>query len=115
MKSNSARIYLEKEKEKMKNNELMKQTDMDLAQENVTDEDWETECSGGGKGLLVVGGLILSTIAGVTAYAWNKNKDKRKEKQIERLRNEGYVIFKESECEVREVEEEIVEEETTEE
>ena len=94
----------------MENNELMT---TEMEQEIATD-DYETECSGGGKGLLVVGGLILTTIAGVTAYAWNKSKDKREEKQVERLRNKGYVIFKEGECEVREVEEdEIVEEETT--
>ena len=85
----------------MENNELMT---TEMEQEIVMD-DYETECSGGGLGKLAVGAAIVTGVAALGAFAYNKCKDKLEERKIERLRKKGYVIFKEDECEVREIEE----------
>ena len=96
----------------MENNELM--VTEELNEEIGTIDYEETECSGDGVGKLVAGLLVVGVAAvGGLAYAF---RDKLEERKINRLRKKGYVIFKEDECEVREVEEdEDVELETTEE
>lgn len=77
-------------------------------------EDYESECSGGGLGKLLGAGLIAGiAAAGVVVY--KKFQPKLEARKIEKLRKKGYVIYKEDECEVRELEvEEDVQEESEE-
>ena len=73
--------------------------------EQEIDYGYEPECSGGkGKGILAGLGFV-GIVTAVGAVVIHKTKDKREQKTIERLRKNGYVIFKEDECEVREMEE----------
>lgn len=100
----------------MENNELMA-TDEIIELNNDYDEpvDYElTDCSGGGKGKLVVGAAVVGGVALIGGYIYHKCKDKLEERKINSLRKKGYVIFKEDEVEVQEIEEEVVEPETTE-
>lgn len=52
----------------------------------------ETEERSGGFGkIAVVGGL--AAIAGGVAFAWKKTKDKREQRQVEKLREKGYAVY----------------------
>lgn len=83
-------------------------------QEIEATEDYESERSGGGFGKLLGAGLIAGIVAaGVVAY--KKVQPKLESRKVEKLRKKGYVIYKEDECEVRELEvEEDVQEESEE-
>lgn len=84
------------ENEIMVNEELNMETDLEYV-------DLDNRRSGNGLKLAVGLGLGAAVVGGL-AY---KFKGKLEERKIERLRKKGYVIFKEDECEVREVEEDV--------
>lgn len=77
-------------------------TNEELNEKKVMDDHEESENSGGVIGKIVFG-LGVAAAAGLAAFAYNKPK--REERTIEKLRKKGYVIYKDDECEVREVEE----------
>ena len=62
-----------------------------------------TDDAGSGIGKLIIGAGVVA-MAGLAAFAY-KNRAKYEEKKIERLRKKGYVIYKEDECEVRDIDE----------
>lgn len=62
-------------------------------QEIEENEDCVTECSGGGLGKLLIGGLILGVVAaGVAAY--KKFQPKLEERKIKNLEKRGYTVLK---------------------
>ena len=81
---------------------------MTMEQEITFDEaeDYGTECSGGGKGKLLVGAAVVAGVTAIGGIVYHKCKGKLEERRINKLRKKGYVIFKEDECEVRQAEEE---------
>ena len=129
MRSNCASVlYKKRRKKTMENtnltNEVMEQENTDMV---IYDLPEEEVGNSGGFGTKAV---VVTVVAGVLGYVGSKiakklkpkfeeakaaKKAKKNEKDAERLRNDGYVVFREEDCEVREVEEyeEVVE--TTEE
>ena len=97
----------------MENNEVMvtELTEQEIG--TIGDYD-DYDCTGGRKGNFVVGTAIALGAAALCGFAYHKCKDKLEERKINRLRNKGYVIFKEEDCEVRVMEETEVEELETE-
>lgn len=87
----------------MENNELMVTEELNTEFDAMDYE--ETGCESGGK-KFVAGIAILAGVAAIGGFAYHKCKDKLEERKINKLRKKGYVIFKEDECEVREVEDE---------
>ncbi len=86
-------------------NEILVNEELNNEIETVCEE---IETSGGGSKLLV--GALIAGVAGLVAFAYNKNKTKLEERRIEKLRKKGYVIYREDEvAEVREVEEDDIE------
>lgn len=86
----------------MENNEIMELEEMENTE--VIDETEETEDSG--KGLfwtLLFGGAVAATVA----IVMHKTRDKRKARRIEKLREEGYIVYKPEEVEELEVEENV--------
>lgn len=71
-------------------------TEMNNGTTEVTEYD-EGKSSGGGLGKFLFG-LGAATVAGV-AVAVVATKDKRKAKQIEKLKKEGYIIYHEDDVE----------------
>lgn len=71
-----------------------------------TEEVYEEPKATGGNGLKILMG-VCGLVAAAGAVAWHKTKDKREQKQIERLEKKGYVIYKD---EPVEIEAEIVDE-----
>lgn len=63
--------------------------------EEVTEQAMEMaqEVKSSGKGVFgaVAGAVVV--VAGMTAVVLHKTKDKRRAKQVEKLRKEGYVIY----------------------
>lgn len=70
--------------------------------EDVTVYEMEPETSGGG--LVKILAVVGLGVAAAGAALWHKNKDKIEEKNIEKLRKKGYLVYKADEVEVREVE-----------
>ena len=78
-------------------------------------EDYETECSGGKLGKAVGVGLILALGGAGVALFKKKIGPKLEAAKVEGLRKKGYVIYKEDEVEIHEVEVDDVQEEDSEE
>lgn len=84
------------------NNEIMVSEELN---DDIESMDYNNiECEGSGFGKLAVGLGILSLGAAIIAGVAYKCKDKLEERKIERLRKKGYVIFREDECEVHQME-----------
>ena len=110
----------------MENNELMT-TEMEQENDVMVYDLPEEEVGNGGIGAKVaVGAVALGVAVFVGKQVANKYKSKfekakaarkakKNEKAAEKLRNDGYVVFREEDCEVREVEVDEEEVETTEE
>lgn len=81
------------EEKNIVNEELMVQDNTDIV------EDYELEeCSGGGLGKLLIGGLVLGAGA-IGAFVYKKVQPKLEERKIEKLKKKGYVIYKAEEVE----------------
>lgn len=89
----------------MENNELLVTETEELAGFELAEYD-ELDCKGGSKGKLLVGAAVVAGVTAIGGIVYHKCKDRIEAKKIEKLRKKGYVIFKEDECEVREVEDE---------
>lgn len=65
----------------------------------TTEEVYEESKATGGNGLKILMG-VCGLVAAAGAVVWHKTKDKREQKQIERLEKKGYVVFKDEPVEV---------------
>lgn len=65
--------------------------------EDVTVYEMEPETSGGG--LVKILAVVGLGVAAAGAALWHKNKDKIEEKNIEKLRKKGYLVYKADEVE----------------
>lgn len=83
--------------------EMIMEMETEMDQETGLMEYEDTGYEGGGK-KLVAGVAILAGVAAIGGFAYHKCKDKLEERKIEKLRKKGYVVFREEDCEVHEVE-----------